>query len=70
MPSVTGNEAKPLAELAGETGFDSPAQAAAAVQVVKQRVQGLLREVVAESVHDVNEVDAELAEIRRYLSGG
>ena len=66
-PAITQNEARPLAELAEPLGFKSPALAAAAVQVVKRRATALLREVVAETVDDGEDVDEELAEVRRYL---
>ena len=67
-PAATENEPEPLATLAGSLGFDSAALAAAAVQVVKRRTAALLREVVAETLDDEADVDAELAEARRYLS--
>jgi hypothetical protein len=54
--------------MVGPTGFDSPRAAAAAVQAVKRRAKTLLREVVAETLDDPADVDAELAEIGRYLS--
>jgi RNA polymerase sigma-70 factor (ECF subfamily) len=66
-PAITRNEPKALAELAEPMGFASPALAAAAVQVVKRRVTALLREVVAETLDDQADVEAELAEVREYL---
>jgi RNA polymerase sigma-70 factor (ECF subfamily) len=67
-PAITRNEPKALAELAEPMGFASPALAAAAVQVVKRRVTALLREVVAETLDDQADVEAELAEVRGYLT--
>ena len=67
-PAISGNEQTPLAELAGPAGFNSATLAAAAVQVVTRRIHALLREVVAETLEEGADVDAELAEVRRYLS--
>ena len=67
-PAISGNEPGPLAEMPEAMGFASPALAAAAVQVVKRRAMALLREVVAETVDNPVDVEAELAEVRRYLS--
>lgn len=66
-PSIAGTQPEPLASLATDAGFDSPALAAAAVQVVKRRIDALLREVVAETVDDPANVPAELAEVKHYL---
>jgi RNA polymerase sigma-70 factor (ECF subfamily) len=67
-PAIAGSAPPPLAEMPQAKRFASPALAAAAVQVVKRRAMGLLREVVAETVDDEADVDAELAEVRRYLT--
>jgi len=69
-PAISGNEPGPLSEMPEAMGFASPALAAAAVQVVKRRAMGLLREVVAETVNEEEDVEAELAEVRRYLTLG
>ena len=63
-------EPPPLHEVAAAHGFASPQLAAAAVQVVKRRVDALLREVVAETVTDEGDVDDELAELRRVVVDG
>lgn len=68
VPSVTGNAPEPLAQMAASAGFDSPQLAAAAVQTVKRRLEGFMRQVVAETLDNFADVDAELAEIRRCLT--
>jgi RNA polymerase sigma-70 factor (ECF subfamily) len=67
-PAIAGHEPAPLTAMPEAGVFASPALAAAAVQVVKRRAMGLLREVVAETVDDEADVEAELAEVRRYLT--
>jgi len=67
-PAISGNEPGPLSEMPQAKGFASTALAAAAVQVVKRRAMALLREVVAETVDNPADVEAELAEVRRYLT--
>jgi RNA polymerase sigma-70 factor (ECF subfamily) len=67
-PAISGTEPGPLSEMPQARGFASPALAAAAVQVVKRRAMALLREVVAETVDNLTDVDAELAEVRRFLA--
>ncbi len=54
--------------MAQEYGFDSPAAAASAVHLVKQRTNMLLREVVAETLDEGEDVDAEMEEMQRHLS--
>lgn len=58
---------RPLMELAREERFATPADAAAAVQVVKKRVQVLLAEVVSETVGDRADIESEVAYIRDAL---
>jgi len=65
--AISGNEPGPLGEMPEAMGFASPALAAAAVQVVKRRAMALLREVVAETVDNPADVEAELADVRRFL---
>ncbi|MHC4414897.1 MAG: hypothetical protein ACYS0G_06410 [Planctomycetota bacterium] len=69
LPSVNEIAPPALAELAAPAGFKSPALAAAAVQTVKRRMEAVLREVVVETVEPGADVDAELAEVRRFLCG-
>jgi DNA-directed RNA polymerase specialized sigma24 family protein len=66
-PAISGNEPGPLSEMPQARGFASAALAAAAVQVVKRRAMALLREVVAETVDYPADVEAELAQVRRFL---
>ncbi len=68
QPAITGSRPTSLAQAAEECGFASAALAASALQTVKNRAMGLLREVTAETVDDAEEVEAELALIRRYVS--
>lgn len=51
-PASTGCQAPALHEIAAGAGFRSAADAAAAVQVVKKRLDALLREVVGETAVD------------------
>ena len=67
-PAIAGHEPGPLSEMPEAKRFATPALAAAAVQVVKRRAMGLLREIVAETVDDAADIEAELAEVRRSLS--
>jgi RNA polymerase sigma-70 factor (ECF subfamily) len=68
QPAIHNVAPKPLKEMAGEFGFDSPASAASALHLVRQRASILLREVVAETLDENEDVEAELAELQRYLS--
>jgi hypothetical protein len=67
QPAVHRTRPPPLSELAEAAGFPSPALAAAAVQGVKRRVVALFREVVAETVEDGANVDAELEAVCRRI---
>lgn len=67
-PATGGAEPRPLGELAAEQDFRTPADAAAAVQVVKKRVQALIEEVVAETVGNADELADELRDIRSVLA--
>lgn len=59
VPSISGVAPPPLAELCGPLGFRTPADAAAAVQVVKKRAAALLREVAGESACRPEDQDEE-----------
>lgn len=67
IPAVTGNHSRPYAQLPAASSFDSPAQAAASVQVVKHRCIALLHEVIAETVEHPTDVHQELVHVRRLL---
>lgn len=67
LPAVNCVSPLPLAEIATNAGFDSPASAAAAIQSVKRRADILLREVVAETLADGEDLDAEVMEIRSLI---
>jgi len=66
-PNVRGLVPQALAELAEDAGFAGPAAAAAAVQVVKDRTRALLHQVVAETVDDPAQLEAELLELKQVL---
>jgi len=66
-PNVRGLVPQTLAELAEEAGFAGPAAAAAAVQVVKDRTRALLQQVVAETVDNPAQLEAELMELKQVL---
>jgi RNA polymerase sigma-70 factor (ECF subfamily) len=67
QPTRSGNAMQPLDELAARHGFGSAAAAAAALQVVRRRAATLLREVIAETLDDAQDIDHELSEIRALL---
>lgn len=67
-PSASGCEAPPLAMLASPNGFKSAADAAAAVQVVKKRLDALLREVIAETTLTPEDSQAELQDLLTLLA--
>lgn len=69
LPQVRGQSPAPLADLAETFGFDTPAQAASAVHLVRQRSVAILREVVAETLDEDDDIDAELNLMREYLAG-
>ncbi|MHA1600100.1 MAG: RNA polymerase sigma factor [Alphaproteobacteria bacterium] len=68
QPAIRGTGQRDLAEVAREVGFPTAAQAASALQVVRNRTMALLREVAAETVEDEADVDRELALIRECVS--
>ncbi|MFM9995578.1 MAG: RNA polymerase sigma factor [Phycisphaerales bacterium] len=58
-PSISNITPPPLAQLSASHGFRTPADAAAAVQVVKKRAAALLREVAGESACGPQDQDDE-----------
>ncbi len=66
-PAVSGVSPLPLAATAFQAGFDSEASAAAAIQSVKRRANTLLTEVVAETLVNGTDLEAEVMEIRRLI---
>jgi len=66
-PAVSGSNPPPLAAEAERLGFATPADAAAAVQTVKRRVNAVLGEVVAETVGCTEQIEQELALLRAAL---
>lgn len=67
-PAATGATPPPLAEIFADHGFASPADAAAAVQTVKRRVQSLMQEAISETVTHAAEAADEAARIRAALT--
>lgn len=68
-PAVHGGGVRPLAEQAAECGFGSGAEAAAAVQTVKRRLDAIFREVVGETISEPDELDGEYRAVRRLIEG-
>lgn len=66
-PSIRAANAPALADLHAQFGFRTPSDAAAAVQVVKKRLSAMIDEVVAQTVTDPGEADAEARAIRERL---
>lgn len=66
-PACTPNGSEVYATLAPALGFRTPADAAAAVQVVKRRVLAAMREVVAETTATEAQAEDELRLIRTLL---
>lgn len=62
-PSVASVEAPALVDVATPLGFRTPADAAAAVQVVKKRFGALLREVIQETTSGAEEAEFEYREV-------
>lgn len=66
-PYLTGDEPESYLKLAGESG-GNPGQLRVAVHRLRRDYGRALREVIAESVHDPNEVDEELKYLLEVLS--
>jgi DNA-directed RNA polymerase specialized sigma24 family protein len=62
-PALGSCEHRPLTALAEELGFATPADVAAAVQVVKRRLLALLREVVAETTESPADPELEYQQL-------
>lgn len=69
-PAVGGPAAESLSDSSERLGFRTPADAAAAVQTVKRRVNALMREVVSETVDQEEDAEDELAALRAALGHG
>ena len=68
-PASSGNRPRPIADLCGQAGFKNPANAVAAIQVVKKRLASILGDVVRETV-DNEEFEYELAAVRQLIADG
>ncbi|TVQ54252.1 MAG: hypothetical protein EA377_05930 [Phycisphaerales bacterium] len=66
-PAISGNAAPPQHEIAKECGFPSAAHVASALKVVRKRFRILLREVIAETVDNPDDRDAEYVRLRSVL---
>ncbi len=69
VPAVHGLEPLPMAESARACGFASAAEAAAAVQTVKRRLDMLFREAVSETLSDPADLAEEYALVQGLLAG-
>jgi len=67
-PARHQNEPSPRAQLADQLGFTDESHVSVAVHMVKQRLQALLRQVVARTVDDPEECEAEFRLLCRLLS--
>lgn len=67
-PAKFGTERTPTEELMTRLGAQRPQQVHSMLQTIKRKIDDAMREVVAETVDDPNEVEAELAELRSYLA--
>lgn len=66
-PASSGNLALPIVDLCEQAGFKNPANAVAAIQVVKKRLASILGDVVRETVDD-KEFESELTSIRQLIA--
>jgi hypothetical protein len=67
-PAIAQTSPAMYRTLASELGFNTPADAAAAVQVVKRRALSMLREVVAETTRTSEDAEDEFSHIKDLLS--
>ncbi len=68
-PAVRGAAPVSLDDLVDALNAESPAQVSNMIQTVKRRFRTTLREVVRETVTDGADIEAELAELKRYAFG-
>ncbi len=68
QPSITMNHPRPLAQIAEEVGFETPDEVAGALRTVRKRTMTLLREVIAETVADRADQEAEYRFVVSMLS--
>lgn len=66
-PAISGNVAPPQHVIAKECGFRSAVHVASALKVVRKRFRILLREVIAETVDNPADRDAEYVRLRSIL---
>ena len=66
-PALRRTSPLPMSRLAAQIGAADETQASNMLQTVKRRFRRILREVVAETVSDPAQVEAELAELRAHV---
>jgi GGDEF domain-containing protein len=67
QPALHATSAPLLGEAIQGTPFESPAAGAAAIQVVKRRLQAVIQDLIAETVHDASDIASEWQHLRAAL---
>lgn len=69
-PMLSGAEPPPYEDLVAHFGFQSPIQGANLLITAKRMFQRVLRETVRQTVADENDVESEIADLKKILFSG
>lgn len=67
-PSLQGTEPLAPAAIAQQVGATDPEQVSSMIHTVKRRFRTVLRDVIAETVDEPEELEVELKDLRQFLS--